>query len=78
MRLSRAAWIESPLYCGVDQGNRFPRYCPSIEDKVVASPTGRDTRSFWNPMAGNTAEIYPNGSLPGLPLDIQIRNAQID
>ncbi len=62
----------SPLYCGVIKGIG-PRYCPSIEDKVVRFADKKRHQIFLEPDGRMTAEIYPNGISTSLPLDIQIR-----
>jgi len=62
----------SPLYCGIIKGIG-PRYCPSIEDKVVRFADKKRHQIFLEPDGRNTAEIYPNGVATSLPLDIQIR-----
>jgi len=62
----------SPLYCGVIQGIG-PRYCPSIEDKVVRFADKKRHQIFLEPDGRMTAEVYPNGISTSLPLDIQIR-----
>jgi tRNA uridine 5-carboxymethylaminomethyl modification enzyme len=62
----------SPLYCGVIKGIG-PRYCPSIEDKVVRFADKKRHQIFLEPEGRQTAEIYPNGIPTSLPLDIQIR-----
>jgi len=62
----------SPLYCGVIKGIG-PRYCPSIEDKVVRFADKKRHQVFLEPDGRNTNEIYPNGVSTSLPLDIQIR-----
>jgi len=62
----------SPLYCGVIKGVG-PRYCPSIEDKVVRFADKKRHQIFLEPDGRNTKEIYPNGISTSLPLDIQIR-----
>jgi tRNA uridine 5-carboxymethylaminomethyl modification enzyme len=68
----RSGLDRSPLYCGVIKGIG-PRYCPSIEDKVVRF-AGKDRHQiFLEPDGRNTVEIYPNGVSTSLPLDIQIR-----
>lgn len=60
----------SPLYTGVIEGIG-PRYCPSIEDKVVRFKS-RDSHSiFIEPEGLNTYEIYPNGISTSLPFDVQ-------
>ena len=62
----------SPLYCGIIKGIG-PRYCPSIEDKVVRFAHKERHQIFLEPDGRNTNEIYPNGVPTSLPLDIQIR-----
>ncbi|MFH1083155.1 MAG: tRNA uridine-5-carboxymethylaminomethyl(34) synthesis enzyme MnmG [Pseudomonadota bacterium] len=62
----------SPLYCGVIKGIG-PRYCPSIEDKVVRFSDRMRHQIFLEPDGRNTAEIYPNGISTSLPQDIQTR-----
>jgi len=62
----------SPLYCGVIKGIG-PRYCPSIEDKVVRFADKKRHQIFLEPDGRNTAEIYPNGISTSLPLDVQVR-----
>ncbi len=61
----------SPLYTGKIEGIG-PRYCPSIEDKVVRF-SGRDSHTvFLEPEGLETSEIYPNGISTSLPFDIQV------
>jgi tRNA uridine 5-carboxymethylaminomethyl modification enzyme len=62
----------SPLYCGIIKGIG-PRYCPSIEDKVVRFADKKRHQIFLEPDGINTNEIYPNGISTSLPLDIQIK-----
>lgn len=62
----------SPLYCGVIKGIG-PRYCPSIEDKVVRFAEKKRHQIFLEPDGKDTKEIYPNGISTSLPLDIQMR-----
>ncbi len=62
----------SPLYCGIIKGIG-PRYCPSIEDKVVRFADKKRHQIFLEPDGRHTKEIYPNGISTSLPLDIQIR-----
>jgi tRNA uridine 5-carboxymethylaminomethyl modification enzyme len=62
----------SPLYCGIIKGIG-PRYCPSIEDKVVRFADKKRHQIFLEPDGRDTDEIYPNGISTSLPLDIQIR-----
>jgi tRNA uridine 5-carboxymethylaminomethyl modification enzyme len=62
----------SPLYCGIIKGIG-PRYCPSIEDKVVRFANKNRHQIFLEPDGRNTNETYPNGVPTSLPLDVQIR-----
>lgn len=61
----------SPLYTGVIEGTG-PRYCPSIEDKVVRFAEKNAHQIFLEPEGLNTHEIYPNGISTSLPFDLQI------
>jgi len=61
---------ESPLYTGIIQG-RGPRYCPSIEDKVVKFPDKERHTIFVEPEGWNTYEVYVNGFSTSLPAHIQ-------
>jgi tRNA uridine 5-carboxymethylaminomethyl modification enzyme len=67
----RSGLDRSPLYCGVIKGIG-PRYCPSIEDKVVRFADKSRHQIFLEPDGRDTAEIYPNGIPTSLPLDIQM------
>ncbi len=62
----------SPLFTGVIEGIG-PRYCPSIEDKVVRFPDKNRHQIFLEPEGRDTWEIYPNGVSTSLPTDIQER-----
>ena len=62
----------SPLYCGIIKGIG-PRYCPSIEDKVVRFAEKERHQIFLEPDGHDTNEIYPNGISTSLPQDIQVR-----
>ena len=62
----------SPMYAGVIEGIG-PRYCPSIEDKVVRFADKESHQIFVEPEGLTTREIYPNGFSTSLPFDIQLR-----
>jgi tRNA uridine 5-carboxymethylaminomethyl modification enzyme len=66
----RAGLDRSPLYTGVIAGVG-PRYCPSIEDKVVRFAEKASHQIFVEPEGLNTHEIYPNGISTSLPFDVQ-------
>ncbi len=61
----------SPLYSGVIEGVG-PRYCPSIEDKVVRFSDKNQHQIFIEPEGLNTVELYPNGLSTSLPFDVQL------
>ncbi len=67
----RAAIHRSPMYSGVIQ-SRGPRYCPSIEDKVVRFADKQRHQIFLEPEGYDTVEVYPNGISTSLPLDVQV------
>ncbi|MCU7858340.1 MAG: tRNA uridine-5-carboxymethylaminomethyl(34) synthesis enzyme MnmG, partial [Candidatus Thiodiazotropha sp. (ex Lucinoma kastoroae)] len=60
----------SPMYTGVIEGVG-PRYCPSIEDKIVRFADKASHQIFIEPEGLDTHEIYPNGISTSLPFDIQ-------
>ncbi|MCU7866644.1 MAG: tRNA uridine-5-carboxymethylaminomethyl(34) synthesis enzyme MnmG, partial [Candidatus Thiodiazotropha sp. (ex Lucinoma borealis)] len=60
----------SPMYTGVIEGVG-PRYCPSIEDKIVRFADKESHQIFIEPEGLDTHEIYPNGISTSLPFDIQ-------
>jgi len=68
----RSGLDRSPLFCGVIKGIG-PRYCPSIEDKVVRFSEKDRHQIFLEPVGLDTMEIYPNGLATSLPMDIQIK-----
>ena len=61
----------SPLYCGDIQGVG-PRYCPSIEDKIVKFPDKERHQIFLEPEGRHTNEFYVNGCSTSLPFDVQL------
>lgn len=65
----------SPLYAGVIQGIG-PRYCPSIEDKVVRFADKERHQIFLEPEGLTTEEIYVNGISSSLPFDVQLAMIQ--
>ena len=67
----RANLDRSPLYGGLIEGIG-PRYCPSIEDKVVRFPEKNRHQSFIEPEGRDTVEVYPSGLSTSLPIDVQI------
>ncbi len=67
----RSGLHQSPMYAGFIEGVG-PRYCPSIEDKVVRFADKNSHQIFVEPEGLNTFEIYPNGISTSLPFDIQI------
>lgn len=67
----RAGLGESPIYAGVIEG-AGPRYCPSIEDKVVRFAERDRHQIFLEPEGLNTHEYYPNGISTSLPYATQI------
>ena len=62
----------SPMYSGRIH-SRGPRYCPSIEDKIVRFADRDSHQIFLEPEGLDTVEIYPNGLSTALPLDVQAR-----
>ncbi len=67
----RAALDRSPLYTGAIEGTG-PRYCPSIEDKVVRFADKDSHQIFVEPEGLDTREVYPNGISTSLPFDVQL------
>ena len=68
--LIRAGIDRSPLYTGLIEGSG-PRYCPSIEDKVVRFAGRSSHQVFIEPEGLDTHEVYPNGISTSLPFDVQ-------
>ncbi len=67
----RAGLDRSPMYSGAIEGVG-PRYCPSIEDKVVRFAERDQHQIFVEPEGLDTNELYPNGISTSLPFDVQI------
>jgi tRNA uridine 5-carboxymethylaminomethyl modification enzyme len=70
-RIIRENVHRSPMYSGQIQ-SIGPRYCPSIEDKIVKFPDKEMHQLFLEPEGLNTHEIYVNGMSTSLPVDIQL------
>ncbi len=68
----RGGLDRSPLYTGVIEGVG-PRYCPSIEDKIMRFADKDSHQIFIEPEGLSTHEIYPNGISTSLPFDVQLR-----
>src|SRR5271169_5226908 len=66
----RAAASRSPMFTGLIEGIG-PRYCPSVEDKVVRFKDKSSHQVFVEPEGLDTHEIYPNGISTSLPFDVQ-------
>ena len=69
-RILRESMHRSPLYSGQISGIG-PRYCPSIEDKVVKFPDRLQHQIFLEPEGLDTNEIYVNGMSTSMPIDVQ-------
>ncbi len=67
----RGGLDRSPMYAGVIEGIG-PRYCPSIEDKVVRFADKSSHQIFIEPEGLDTHEVYPNGISTSLPFDVQL------
>ena len=68
----RESISRSPLYSGQIEGIG-PRYCPSIEDKVVKFPDKSRHQIFLEPEGVDTNEVYVNGMSTSMPIDVQTR-----
>ena len=68
----RGSLDESPMYSGLIEGVG-PRYCPSIEDKVVRFADKSSHQIFVEPEGLHTNEVYPNGISTSLPFETQLR-----
>src|SRR5581483_8353645 len=69
-RVIQESIARSPLYSGQIEGIG-PRYCPSIEDKIVKFPEKRRHQIFLEPEGLDTHEIYVNGMSTSMPIDVQ-------
>ncbi|HUB87327.1 MAG TPA: tRNA uridine-5-carboxymethylaminomethyl(34) synthesis enzyme MnmG, partial [Verrucomicrobiae bacterium] len=69
--LIRANLHKSPMYSGIIEGVG-PRYCPSIEDKIVKFPDKERHQIFLEPEGIETDEIYVNGFSTSLPFEVQV------
>jgi tRNA uridine 5-carboxymethylaminomethyl modification enzyme len=67
----RGGLDRSPMYSGVIN-SRGPRYCPSVEDKVMRFRDKARHQIFLEPEGRDTVEVYPNGLSTSLPLDVQV------
>jgi tRNA uridine 5-carboxymethylaminomethyl modification enzyme len=67
----RSGLDRSPMYTGIIEGVG-PRYCPSIEDKIVRFADKDSHQIFVEPEGLNSIEVYPNGISTSLPFDIQM------
>jgi tRNA uridine 5-carboxymethylaminomethyl modification enzyme len=70
LRIIRENVMRSPMYTGQIQAIG-PRYCPSIEDKVVRFPDKEQHQFFLEPEGLDTHEVYVNGMSTSLPMDVQ-------
>ena len=70
-KIIRANLHKSPMYSGVIEGTG-PRYCPSIEDKIVKFPEKERQQIFLEPEGIATDEIYVNGFSTCLPFEVQV------
>ena len=71
----RASLHRSPMYAGVIEGIG-PRYCPSVEDKVVRFADKLSHQVFIEPEGLDSIELYPNGISTSLPFDVQLALVQ--
>ncbi|HLK18620.1 MAG TPA: tRNA uridine-5-carboxymethylaminomethyl(34) synthesis enzyme MnmG [Bryobacteraceae bacterium] len=70
LQILRDSIVRSPLYSGQIEGVG-PRYCPSIEDKVVKFPDKLRHQIFLEPEGLDTYEVYVNGMSTSMPIDVQ-------
>ena len=71
-KVIRSGLDRSPMYTGVIEGTG-PRYCPSIEDKVMRFADKNSHQIFVEPEGLTTNELYPNGISTSLPFDTQVK-----
>ena len=71
----RGGLDRSPMYTGIIEGTG-PRYCPSIEDKVMRFADKSSHQIFVEPEGLHTNELYPNGISTSLPFDVQMELIQ--
>ena len=71
-RVLKESIARSPLYSGQIEGIG-PRYCPSIEDKIVKFPDKNRHQIFLEPEGLDTYEVYVNGMSTSMPIDVQER-----
>ncbi len=67
----RGSLDRSPMYAGVIEGTG-PRYCPSVEDKIVRFADKDSHQVFLEPEGLTSTELYPNGISTSLPFDVQL------
>ena len=74
-QIIREGLDRSPMYSGVIEGVG-PRYCPSIEDKIMRFADKDSHQVFIEPEGLQTNELYPNGISTSLPFDVQLKVVQ--